>query len=904
MTQSADPWAEFRTPPAASQPRAIEGPPRLPNLPPGQTPEQEEGVRLANDLARLNIEKQQREAREAAERAARSQSELRDVRGEMAAVIEAARRAQQRSRDGWFMTGIGSDWIGGNTPEGRSLRGDLDVIGSNAAFTRLQQMRSESPTGGALGSITERELQLLQNTVASLDPGQSDADFQRNMQTIIDRYQGILSRLPADEARDRAQQQSQAPAARQTGDIAFWDEARPPEPPPSQGAPQDPRLAGEAQAMFERGASRAQLDAWARQNGLEPFGGELDQAIQYRDRGGQGARITPFVAQPVAATPEERETNYELSVTPFPGGPSLSLGTQDVDAAMRGAADTLSLGLSDEISAAGDTIFGRGGTYAENLYRQRGIDQYDQQNNFGPRLTGQLSAGLALPTFGARSVPQLAGVGAGYGGAYGFGSGEGGFVDRSGNALVGATIGGATGLAGGTLGNWLNRRVTQGAEARDLVEAADRQGVPVMPADVGGPVTRRLTAGMAQTLGGGGQVIRAAQRTSQAAGEARDRIAGRVGQVMDPENAGVAARRGAQSYISRTSGRASQLYGRAERAAGDSRITPVRAWEVLDQNIAELGETPGGTEGLGALQALRQELNGTFTVAGMRRMRTALRDRFISSGLRGSDIERRVNQVIDAAGDDVVNGLIAQDRGVAARAYQQADRYWRERLQTIDKVLEPFIGNGQSGEQIVRSLQTAAKGNTEQLSRFIRALPAEEASTVRATLISQLGRPTAGTNAGEAFSLNQFLTHWNAMTPRARQVVFGGDSLSALDDLARVAKGSRQAQAYLNRSNTGGAVGSILTAGILGLPAVAAALGTSNAAGRLMASPAFARWLAGAGRTRNPRLHVQGLTTVAARNPAIAQDVLGLQRTLLNAANDNHLTRAAASPDEGQGNDQ
>jgi len=65
------------------------------------------------------------------------------------------------------------------------------------------------------------------------------------------------------------------------------------------------------------------------------------------------------------------------------------------DAFVRGAADTLSLGFSDELAAAGDTLF-KGGTMNDNLRRQRAIDRYDAEYSPWLRGGGQLAGGLAL----------------------------------------------------------------------------------------------------------------------------------------------------------------------------------------------------------------------------------------------------------------------------------------------------------------------------------------------------------------------------------------------------------------------------------------------------------------------------------------------------------------------------
>lgn len=164
-----------------------------------------------------------------------------------------------------------------------------------------------------------------------------------------------------------------------------------------------------------------------------------------------------------------------------------------LDSAVRGAADMATLGFADEISAALGAATGVGGEfgdYAGNLERQRATDAADSRDRFGYRLGGQLAGGFALPASGATSVGRAALEGAALGGAYGFGSGEGGFADRMWNAAPSAAVGG---VVGGALRAGANALETRAARkmipsiddlrsaANEGYAAADAAGVIVRP---------------------------------------------------------------------------------------------------------------------------------------------------------------------------------------------------------------------------------------------------------------------------------------------------------------------------------------------------------------------------------------------------------------------------------------
>lgn len=129
-------------------------------------------------------------------------------------------------------------------------------------------------------------------------------------------------------------------------------------------------------------------------------------------------------------------------------GSRMRRDAQGVDAFVRGAADVPTFGFADEIAAragAATGVGGERGNYEGNLEFQRATDEQDEITNPGARFAGQVAGAVALPAGRARTVLGAAGEGAALSGAYGFGSGEGGFVERGKNAAKSAVIGSAVG---------------------------------------------------------------------------------------------------------------------------------------------------------------------------------------------------------------------------------------------------------------------------------------------------------------------------------------------------------------------------------------------------------------------------------------------------------------------------
>lgn len=308
-----------------------------------------------------------------------------------------------------------------------------------------------------------------------------------------------------------------------------------------------------------------------------------------------------------------------------------------VDTVMRGAADTMSFGLADEIAAGGDALFNPvfgtgqdGGSisdrYNANLEAQRATDTADGNERFGYRLGGQVGGGVAGGVGLAKSGlsmtsnaidkgAKLANVakasaaeGAILGAGQGFGSGEGGFLNRlvssvkgsAGGAVLGAGAPYATAGTGAFLRSLaapvVARLRPEAATNRALGTALQRSGrTPDQIADVMQYAIDDGQRGyaMADALGNSGQrMLTPVTRTpndarqevieqllTRQAGQG-DRLSNAVAEGFSaPETA---ARRVTDLTRARDT-EANQLYGAARQNAGAVNVSPIL--ETIDETL-------------------------------------------------------------------------------------------------------------------------------------------------------------------------------------------------------------------------------------------------------------------------------------------------------------------------------
>ena len=113
-------------------------------------------------------------------------------------VLDTLRKAKEQTSGGLGgSAGVNALLSGIPETKAYNLDATIDTIEAAIGFDELQQMRDNSPTGGAVGNLTERELALLSSLRGSLKQGQSPEQLRGNIDRAISELEKISSERQA-----------------------------------------------------------------------------------------------------------------------------------------------------------------------------------------------------------------------------------------------------------------------------------------------------------------------------------------------------------------------------------------------------------------------------------------------------------------------------------------------------------------------------------------------------------------------------------------------------------------------------------------------------------------------------------------------------------------------------------
>jgi hypothetical protein len=92
----------------------------------------------------------------------------------------------------------------------------IKTLKARIGFDELSKMRLESPTGGALGQVAVKELDFLQSSLASLEPGLGGPKLIANLKAVNDHYTRLINALDDELKAAQGKQANLTPAPKES----------------------------------------------------------------------------------------------------------------------------------------------------------------------------------------------------------------------------------------------------------------------------------------------------------------------------------------------------------------------------------------------------------------------------------------------------------------------------------------------------------------------------------------------------------------------------------------------------------------------------------------------------------------------------------------------------------------
>lgn len=557
-------------------------------------------------------------------------------------------------------------------------------------------------------------------------------------------------------------------------------------------------------------------------------------------------------------------------------------------------------GLSDEASGVGKVIgsalkgdFNIADNYTVGRDAERVRLEQARQNTGGVGTAVEIGSGMMTGGAGVLANPVRAATAGGAISGFGYGEGAGGSaVSAAGGAVIGN-------LGSRFLNRLASRSPKPPSDAALAIENAQQQGID-LPLDAVGGRGARIVGNTLDNMPGSAQAMQAGRdQLSGQVSQAVDNVAGIAGDAKGNFGLGSAVKRGIDAAMERGKDKVSKLYD-AISISGDAQATLGNAVAKLDELTSKFSSNP---------DLAKLKISPKLV---------AWRDALKSGGLSWDDLKALRSDIGDDIGEAIIGegasrselrglyGALTQDMEETAASFgpkvlsefRRANDAARRNFDLQEKVFAPIIGKSQdkSAEGIAKTFQALVKDGkaSADIANFAKlrgSMQPDEWRQAQGGFIRMMGH--AADSEGRTFSPEVFMRTWTDMTPKAKNIMFGtkGPLREALDQFAQTADLLAQRNALRNTSNT---AGQLITAGALyslgNLPALAAQMGASFSLAKAFNSPAFVRWATGynrmlagaakAGGTPNIAKQAALLTKVAAAEPAIAADILGLQRAL------------------------
>lgn len=269
------------------------------------------------------------------------------------------------------------------------------------------------------------------------------------------------------------------------------------------------------------------------------------------------------------------------------------------------------------------------------------------------------------------------------------------------------------------------------------------------------------------------------------------------------------------------------------------------------------------------------------SVGDLMQLRTVVGDKLSDLYIKGEQdlSERQLKNLYAAVSKDIRSAASNVPGGVDA--FERYNAITQKQLQSLGKAFSKVRKNA-STKEIYDSVVKSK--DPDKLANLKNIIGSDDFNYVSANILKEMG------GASGEFSAARFLREYTALPNNSKAILFGSrpELKSGLDRLARIIKSGKNAQAFINNSNTAGTqiVMAVLMSGTVG---GGVAYGTDSAAtggvagaglltpvavSALLFSPKFVRWASTPVAANGLSAHLGRLANVVSGEPQLAPYVV------------------------------
>lgn len=364
----------------------------------------------------------------------------------------------------------------------------------------------------------------------------------------------------------------------------------------------------------------------------------------------------------------------------------------------------------------------------------------------------------------------------------------------------------------------------------------------------------QATTGAARQIPWAGQAItQRAGNTVKAAGDKIGEIVGELTPSAERSATDTTVRPALKDVITQNNAKTDSAYDALRQSINPDQAFPMPQTKQALQAVEQQRRRAGWANPKQGLENAWNLVNQGGGFNGAHRLRRDLREAGNGATPNPGYDAADFRMVTRALNGDIKNNLrkASIEPNISESLFNSAEITASKHIEQ-NKLLQQLLDA--KGEGAIAKLLSTSKekgGNVRLLAQLRGSMKPEAFEAVAGTLLNELGHQ----NASGAFSLSKFVTEWDKLSPQAKNVLFSKHHQTMINDIAGLGRHLKNADKYVNNSNTAGALilfelaktgvetAAAVTMGILS-PAAGAAAATGAAGAyaltRYLASPAKA----------------------------------------------------------------